>query len=34
VLRRTNGWVQDKYGLSWQLIYTNPEGEERPLKVA
>jgi predicted 3-demethylubiquinone-9 3-methyltransferase (glyoxalase superfamily) len=24
------GWVQDKYGLSWQLIYTNPEGEERP----
>jgi predicted 3-demethylubiquinone-9 3-methyltransferase (glyoxalase superfamily) len=25
------GWVQDRYGLSWQLIYTNPEGEERPL---
>jgi len=25
------GWVQDKYGLSWQLILTNPEGEERPL---
>lgn len=24
------GWLQDKYGLSWQLIYTNPEGEERP----
>lgn len=24
------GWVQDKYGFSWQLIYTNPEGEERP----
>jgi predicted 3-demethylubiquinone-9 3-methyltransferase (glyoxalase superfamily) len=24
------GWVQDKYGLSWQLILTNPEGEERP----
>lgn len=24
------GWIQDKYGLSWQLIYTNPEGEERP----
>jgi predicted 3-demethylubiquinone-9 3-methyltransferase (glyoxalase superfamily) len=25
------GWIQDKYGVSWQLIYTNPEGEERPL---
>lgn len=25
------GWVEDKYGLSWQLILTNPEGEERPL---
>lgn len=24
------GWVQDKYGFSWQLILTNPEGEERP----
>ncbi len=24
------GWVADKYGLSWQLIFTNPEGEERP----
>src|SRR5262252_2494032 len=24
------GWVQDKYGLSWQLILTNPEGEQRP----
>ena len=24
------GWVQDKYGLSWQLIFTNPEGEDRP----
>ena len=24
------GWIQDKYGVSWQLIYTNPEGEERP----
>ena len=24
------GWVQDKYGLSWQLILTDPEGEERP----
>jgi predicted 3-demethylubiquinone-9 3-methyltransferase (glyoxalase superfamily) len=24
------GWVQDKYGVSWQLILSNPEGEERP----
>ncbi len=27
---RRYGWVEDKYGLSWQLILTNPEGEERP----
>lgn len=24
------GWVTDKYGLSWQLMLTNPEGEPRP----
>ena len=24
------GWIQDKFGLSWQLILTNPEGEPRP----
>ena len=24
------GWVQDRYGLSWQLILTNPEGEQSP----
>ena len=24
------GWVQDRYGLSWQVILTNPEGEKRP----
>lgn len=24
------GWIQDKYGLSWQLIFTKPEGEPRP----
>ncbi|MEM3087244.1 MAG: VOC family protein [Halobacteria archaeon] len=27
------GWVQDRYGLSWQLILSNPEGEERPFIV-
>lgn len=27
------GWIQDKYGLSWQLILTKPEGEERPLII-
>lgn len=27
------GWIQDKFGLSWQLILTNPEGEERPALV-
>jgi predicted 3-demethylubiquinone-9 3-methyltransferase (glyoxalase superfamily) len=24
------GWIEDKYGLSWQLILTNPEGDPRP----
>jgi predicted 3-demethylubiquinone-9 3-methyltransferase (glyoxalase superfamily) len=24
------GWIQDKYGLSWQLILTDPKGEKRP----
>lgn len=24
------GWIQDKYGFSWQLIYTDPKGKERP----
>jgi predicted 3-demethylubiquinone-9 3-methyltransferase (glyoxalase superfamily) len=27
------GWLQDKYGLSWQLILTNPEGEPRPFII-
>jgi predicted 3-demethylubiquinone-9 3-methyltransferase (glyoxalase superfamily) len=27
------GWIQDQYGLSWQLILSNPEGEERPFFV-
>ncbi len=24
------GWIQDKYGVSWQLILTSPEGGKRP----
>ena len=24
------GWIQDRFGLSWQLILTKEEGEERP----
>jgi len=24
------GWTQDKYGVTWQLMLTNPEGEPRP----
>lgn len=24
------GWIQDKYGVSWQLMLTNPDGEPRP----
>jgi predicted 3-demethylubiquinone-9 3-methyltransferase (glyoxalase superfamily) len=24
------GWVKDKYGLSWQLMLTNPAGDPRP----
>jgi len=24
------GWIQDKYGLSWQLILSDPAGEPRP----
>lgn len=27
------GWIQDRYGVSWQLILTNPEGEPRPIIV-
>ncbi|MCL6099594.1 MAG: VOC family protein [Bacteroidetes bacterium] len=27
------GWIQDKYGLTWQLILSNPDGEERPFIV-
>jgi predicted 3-demethylubiquinone-9 3-methyltransferase (glyoxalase superfamily) len=24
------GWIQDRYGLSWQLMLTNPQGDPRP----
>lgn len=24
------GWIQDRFGLSWQLILTDPDAEERP----
>ena len=24
------GWIEDKYGISWQLMLTDPEGEPRP----
>ncbi len=27
------GWIKDKYGLSWQLILSDPAGEERPFIV-
>lgn len=27
------GWVQDRYGISWQLILTNPDGEPRPFII-
>lgn len=27
------GWVADKFGVSWQLILTNPEGEDRPIII-
>lgn len=27
------GWIQDKYGISWQLILTDPTGEPRPFVV-
>ena len=27
------GWVQDRFGLSWQLILSNPDGEPRPTIV-
>lgn len=27
------GWIQDKFGVSWQLSLTNPDGELRPLII-
>lgn len=27
------GWIQDKFGVSWQLMLTNPEGEPRPFVI-
>lgn len=27
------GWVQDKYGVSWQLILSDPAGDDRPFIV-
>jgi predicted 3-demethylubiquinone-9 3-methyltransferase (glyoxalase superfamily) len=27
------GWIQDKYGVNWQLILTKPEGEPRPFII-
>jgi predicted 3-demethylubiquinone-9 3-methyltransferase (glyoxalase superfamily) len=25
-----HGWIQDRFGLSWQLLLSDPKGEERP----
>lgn len=30
---RRYGWVQDRYGVSWQLILSDPAGEDRPFIV-
>lgn len=27
------GWIEDRYGVSWQLILTKPEGEKRPAVI-
>lgn len=27
------GWVQDRYGVSWQLMLTDPEGSPRPFLI-
>lgn len=28
------GWVKDKFGLTWQLMLTSPEGEPRPFIIS
>lgn len=30
---RSYGWVEDRYGVSWQLILTDPSGEPRPFVI-
>lgn len=27
------GWIEDRYGVSWQLMLTDPAGEERPFII-
>jgi len=27
------GWIEDRFGVNWQLILTDPEGEERPRMI-
>lgn len=27
------GWIKDRFGVSWQLILTNPQGEPRPFII-
>lgn len=27
------GWVQDRFGVNWQLLLSNPEGEPRPFLI-
>lgn len=27
------GWVQDRFGVNWQLLLTNPEGDPRPFVI-
>lgn len=27
------GWVQDKYGVNWELMLTNPDGDPRPFII-
>ncbi len=30
---RNYGWIEDRFGVSWQLILTDPEGEPRPFVI-